>query len=1124
MPMMPPNSTLKKLDAEDCSIEKIHQSFFRPGIMLDLTNNKIKELPREETKRFLEEGGTFEYDEDIKVDKITVGGISLQHNPLEYPPAHVYEKGKDAVLSYVTKYANLMVDPDDISLLLMGMQERGKTSFANTMAGIISNAKEIKPEDRTQVFDYVVALVGRIKVGIIDLGGHEEYQCSLPLFCRDNGLQACIIKPSDTNSMAKLDDALGACLGKVMNGTVQPHIILVVSRTDEMMVKDKESKIADMQMILSKYLSAKRQEVMTIREKRLEELKENLKTVDQDLSIDDLDKSDRANLLRKKSSFQASISKQTFKINHPPNFNEDCITFVSSLTQDGFEAFRDNLIVAVSRLPKVKLQQHWTDPTNRLLSKDDVYITLDDFLQESGLEKDDLIEMLRALSALGRIVLTEMADGKLIIFPKLEKLSELMKSLLYHEMESNIRIFAQHKGLDPEVLISSYRQGKLPIELIVAMFVHICNQPKERDKKIKIDYTNFMSSPVDPAKRLVIASFLEKMQDLKMITLLDEKDENGLKVCFVPHLVKETSVDPLDWIAGHIRSSPFFDLSVVFKFETNVSNATFASSHASIRGDVDHLAKLIGANATYHTHKHAMVADLEHYEIILRQGEEAIVLGVNLVNGKILHEAVWIIMNDLVPKLGLNHTDCYLACSFDMASCNHGDYDQDPKITISPSYEAAKRNETRYRKKVKCPKGPKSVDLSHVYPKILANDVIRSLHPEGKPPVSPLDKNATIPQADYHEAQNLVSVLLSKPIHDATKISKHPAMLSNAEKFFISIQSVRQLFDTITTCDSKKGHRDCGVECKREMAQFVEFVTQIEKNGPIVTVGEWRKAMTLFGSNQNFPGDSHSVAELTRGVRNMVAHKDPNDIDLTLFSTARSHFHWLIMHNFAFWAQNISKDPTLMTFAESLFQSESEAYQQALMEGTLMKCPQTFFKVKVTENSFEEETCFLLDASQKPNEFLNKVRQTIPLPKEIKWKIVYKGVEEAGHIPPLTPDTELVGDNSLQILTNTSTHLIHLSPHPCFKVKVTKAGKDEETSLYFDVKQNPKGFLPNKLLSAVSKKIPLPKPAKEKKWKIVYLGMEGALDPPIDPGTDLEADSLLKLDNSAIHLVHVFEE
>ena len=108
---------------------------------------------------------------------------ALSNNPLVYPPKHVFDEGEEAVIKYLTNYANTMINTKDVSVMLIGRQEAGKTSLGLCMAGKIVSAEEIKLEDRTQLFDvYDLYLRGTWKK-IFDSGGQKENMNQSFLFC-----------------------------------------------------------------------------------------------------------------------------------------------------------------------------------------------------------------------------------------------------------------------------------------------------------------------------------------------------------------------------------------------------------------------------------------------------------------------------------------------------------------------------------------------------------------------------------------------------------------------------------------------------------------------------------------------------------------------------------------------------------------------------------------------------------------------------------------------------------------------------------------------------------------------------------------------------------------------------
>ena len=151
--------------------------------------------------------------------------------------------------------------------------------------------------------------------------------------------------------------------------------------------------------------------------------------------------------MKKKQDLDKILYEQLYKVNHLPQFNTNLITFVSSLEKIGFDELKKNIKKALSNLPKIKLQSQWMETVEILLTTyhHRPYMKFSDLLKETTLSEPDLSEMLTALCAMGRIAWANSQNRKEIIFHRLDKLSFMMKSIFYHEMESVIKIFAKHK-------------------------------------------------------------------------------------------------------------------------------------------------------------------------------------------------------------------------------------------------------------------------------------------------------------------------------------------------------------------------------------------------------------------------------------------------------------------------------------------------------------------------------------------------------------------------------------------------------------------------------------------------------------------------------------------------------
>ena len=181
LPPLAASCPLKLLDARECSIKSVQPSFLRNDVLIDLRNNHITELPRQKTLQYLREGGNFDGGNKRYsfIDDGNKCEFRLQNNPLSYPPQHIFAEGKDRIISYLVQHDNILVDPNDFSILLVGSQMAGKSSLGLTLADIIPNSSAISPDDRTHAFDTYPITLGNIKVTMLDLGGHREYESFL---------------------------------------------------------------------------------------------------------------------------------------------------------------------------------------------------------------------------------------------------------------------------------------------------------------------------------------------------------------------------------------------------------------------------------------------------------------------------------------------------------------------------------------------------------------------------------------------------------------------------------------------------------------------------------------------------------------------------------------------------------------------------------------------------------------------------------------------------------------------------------------------------------------------------------------------------------------------------------
>ena len=92
---------------------------------------------------------------------------------------------------------------------------------------------------------------------------------------------------------------------------------------------------------------------------------------------------------------------------------------------------------------------------------DKTHVLFDDLLKISDMSKEDLIEMLKALNAMGRVIWSSDLDKFHVIFHKFGDVSIMMKSFTYHGMHGLLKQFAEQRKSNSGLLLEKYAEGLL---------------------------------------------------------------------------------------------------------------------------------------------------------------------------------------------------------------------------------------------------------------------------------------------------------------------------------------------------------------------------------------------------------------------------------------------------------------------------------------------------------------------------------------------------------------------------------------------------------------------------------------------------------------------------------------
>lgn len=268
LPNLHPTSKLKTLDAENCAIETVHESFFRPGIMLNLKNNNISELPQKEVLQYMKMGGVFDNYESNSPSKPC---IDFAFNPLLYPPNHVYDEGNSSIKNYLTSFLNSTVDFNDVTIMLIGEHASGEPSSLSLKEKLTSG------KDLT-LNDHPHAGLSVRSAGITIIDSNESL---LAILSRYVGLHALILNPAHFDSASELDSIASPWIEKVLEGTISPHFQIIVSKMDTVPEDDKAKKKKLMIKMLENLVNIKMYFLKKVREKRETKLREELSEIDQ---------------------------------------------------------------------------------------------------------------------------------------------------------------------------------------------------------------------------------------------------------------------------------------------------------------------------------------------------------------------------------------------------------------------------------------------------------------------------------------------------------------------------------------------------------------------------------------------------------------------------------------------------------------------------------------------------------------------------------------------------------------------------------------------------------------------------------------------------------------------------
>ena len=178
--------SLSRLELASCGLTEIPEVINRVPVLnfLDLEDNIITRIPEERYRAVKE-----------------IHHVKINTNVLTMPPKEIYEGSEESVNQY---YRDLKISEacnvGFHNVILLGSTTSGKTSLIQSLINGTSTLTKL--DDRTVAVDEEIwELIENLHFHVIDLGGHDLYELTYPIFLKDR--KASIIIAVD---LSKLSD------------------------------------------------------------------------------------------------------------------------------------------------------------------------------------------------------------------------------------------------------------------------------------------------------------------------------------------------------------------------------------------------------------------------------------------------------------------------------------------------------------------------------------------------------------------------------------------------------------------------------------------------------------------------------------------------------------------------------------------------------------------------------------------------------------------------------------------------------------------------------------------------------------------------------------------------------
>ncbi|CAG5119224.1 unnamed protein product [Candidula unifasciata] len=475
------NNRLTELPEEICFLEQL--------TYLGLGNNKLTQLPeniyRLHNLRTLDVDNNELQDVPLLMDRLELlaeeDGLHILNNNLRSPFREISEQGTRALFEFL-KGIRLKEAHHRWKMILIGAARAGKTSLRQAL--MHGRSRLAADSERTWVMErHLWEPESRLRVQILDFGGHHIYQAAHHMFLSSDALHVLVFDLTKYTS-EDYEELIGHWLEAIMDRAGGAKIVIVGTHCDLCSKEDVNEKVEDIMRLMKRDETNKRRqieyEIRMISEELDKPESREVSSGIPEIGIGRMQ--EKLNKLQKMLNSRSEIPERIFIVS-------------AADTLEGIAEFRSSLILKLKSAPVSALPDVWFTFLEQIQQDREKVLTFEqtrDYFQQvmsdnqisqwgmGGSPERSLEMVLKYLHSTGEIVWYHDNDQlRGTVFHHPETLIDMLRAVFRHDFEDVVHYNQETATLIPlrESSFESMKKdflsrGLLTKELLHYLLIH----------------------------------------------------------------------------------------------------------------------------------------------------------------------------------------------------------------------------------------------------------------------------------------------------------------------------------------------------------------------------------------------------------------------------------------------------------------------------------------------------------------------------------------------------------------------------------------------------------------------------------------------------------------------------